>query len=91
MNIFVGNLNSQTTDQQLIALFTPFGLVRSAKVIIDNYSGRSRGFAFVEMPVDSEAEHAIRELNSTSVDAQTLVVNEARPRAERERFSRSRY
>lgn len=91
MNIFVGNLSSQTTEQQLAALFMPFGLVRNSKVIIDNYSGRSRGFAFVEMPVDSEAERAIRELNGASVDTQVIVVNEARPRAERERFSRSRY
>lgn len=91
MNIFVGNLSSQTTEQQLMTLFSPFGMIRSTKVIIDNYTGRSKGFGFVEMPVDAEAERAIRELNSTLMDAQVIVVNEARPRTERERFPKPRY
>ncbi|NLR61035.1 RNA-binding protein [Chitinophaga polysaccharea] len=91
MNIFIGNLSSQTTEQQLTTLFSPFGMVRSTKVIIDNYTGRSKGFGFVEMPVDAEAERAIRDLNSTLMDAQVIVVNEARPRTERERFPRPRY
>ncbi|NLR82746.1 RNA recognition motif domain-containing protein [Chitinophaga eiseniae] len=91
MNIFVGNLSSQTTEQQLTALFSPFGMIRSTKVIMDNYTGRSKGFGFVEMPVDAEAERAIRELNSTLMDAQVIVVNEARPRTEKERFPKPRY
>lgn len=91
MNIFVGNLSSQTTEQQLTTLFSPFGMIRSSKIIIDNYTGRSKGFGFIEMPVDAEAERAIRELNSTLMDAQVIVVNEARPRTERERFPKPRY
>lgn len=91
MNIFVGNLSSQTTEQHLTAQFSPFGIVRNCKIVTDNYTGRSRGFAFVEMPVDAEAERAIRDLNGTAIDSQSIVVNEARPRVERERFSRSRY
>ncbi|TWF33636.1 RNA recognition motif-containing protein [Chitinophaga polysaccharea] len=91
MNIFVGNLNRQTTEQQLAELFSPFGIVRSIKVIMDNYTGRSKGFGFIEMPDDAEAERAIRELNSTSFDTQVIVVNEARPRTEGERFPRLRY
>lgn len=91
MNIFVGNLSSQTTEQHLTAQFSPFGIVRNCKIVTDNYTGRSRGFAFVEMPVDAEAERAIRDLNGTAIDSQSIVVNEAKPRVERERFSRSRY
>ncbi|MBV8256055.1 MAG: RNA-binding protein [Chitinophaga sp.] len=91
MNIYVGNLSSQTTEQQLSDLFIPFGIVRSVKVILDNYTGRSKGFAFVEMPDDAHGERAIRNLNDTVVDRQTIVVNEARPRTERDRFSRPRY
>ncbi|NML40683.1 RNA-binding protein [Chitinophaga sp. G-6-1-13] len=91
MNIFVGNLSSQTTEQQLTALFSPFGIVRNTKIIIDSYSGRSRGFAFLEMPDNGEAERAISDLNGASLDSQAIVVNEARPKTERERFPRSRY
>ncbi|WP_212005597.1 RNA-binding protein [Chitinophaga sp. HK235] len=91
MNLFVGNLSGQTTEQQLTALFSPFGIVQNVKVIIDNYTGRSKGFGFVEMPDDAHAERAIRNLNGTSVDAQTIVVNEARPKTERDRFPRTRY
>ncbi|MBC9914984.1 RNA recognition motif domain-containing protein [Chitinophaga varians] len=91
MNIFVGNLSSQTTEQQLTALFSPFGIVQNAKIIMDNYTDRSRGFGFVEMPDNGEATRAISDLNGTAVDSQAIVVNEARPRTERERFPRSRY
>lgn len=91
MNIFVGNLSSHTTEQQLTELFSPFGIIRSTKIIMDNYTGRSRGFAFLEMPIDAEAECAIRDLNGASVNTQTIIVNEARPKVQRERFSRSRY
>ncbi|RBL89888.1 RNA recognition motif domain-containing protein [Chitinophaga flava] len=91
MNIFVGNLSRETTEQQLTALFSPFGIVQNAKVVIDSYTGRSKGFGFIEMPDDAHAERAIRNLNGTSVDTQTIVVNAARPRTERERFPRTRY
>jgi len=80
MNIFVGNLSSRTTGQQLSSLFSPFGIVSSIKIIFDTYTGRSKGFAFVEMPRDSHAEHAIKNLNSTMLDSQYLVVNEVKTR-----------
>jgi RNA recognition motif-containing protein len=80
MNIFVGNLSSQTTGQQLAGLFSPFGIVRSIKIIFDAYTGRSKGFAFIEMPQDNHAEHAIKILNNARLDSQFIVVNEVRPR-----------
>lgn len=91
MNIYVGNLNWRTTEEQLAGLFSPFGNVGSIKVIYDNYSGRSRGFAFVEMPDNAHAEQAIKELNNSAFDGQTIVVNEARPKIERDRYQRNRY
>ncbi|SHM65170.1 RNA recognition motif. (a.k.a. RRM, RBD, or RNP domain) [Chitinophaga jiangningensis] len=91
MNLFVGNLSDQTTEQQLSELFAPFGAVQSAKVIYDTYSGRSKGFAFIDMPDAAEAERAMRNLNETFLDRKAIVVNEARPRADRERFPRPRY
>lgn len=78
MNIFVGNLSSRTTGQQLSGLFSPFGIVRSIKIIFDTYTGRSKGFAFVEMPQDSHAEHAIKNLNSSMLDSQFIVVSEVK-------------
>ncbi|WP_325537620.1 RNA-binding protein [Chitinophaga sp.] len=91
MNIFVGNLSSRTTEQQLTGLFSSFGIIRSIKIITDTFTQRSKGFAFVEMPDDNEAERAIRHLNSTKLDSQTIVVNEARPREGNSRNSRSGY
>ncbi|RAJ80248.1 RNA recognition motif-containing protein [Chitinophaga dinghuensis] len=91
MNIFVGNLSDQTNEQQLSDLFSPFGIVRNIKVIYDNYTGRSRGFAFIEMPDDAQAEKAIRNLNDSFFDRKAIVVNEAKPRTDRDRSSRSRY
>ncbi|RYG50143.1 MAG: RNA-binding protein [Chitinophagaceae bacterium] len=80
MNIFVGNLGPQTTDEHLKELFAEFGEVQSAKVIKDNYTGQSRGFAFVEVADQSAAEAAIAKLNSMSFMSQTITVNEARPK-----------
>ncbi len=91
MNLFVGNLSDQTNEQQLSELFSPFGIVNSVKVIYDNFTGRSKGFAFVEMPDNAHAERAIRNLNDSFVDRKAIVVNEARPKVDRDRFSRSRY
>ncbi|WP_298737923.1 RNA-binding protein [uncultured Chitinophaga sp.] len=78
MQIFVGNLSCQTTGRQLSGLFSAFGIVRSVKIIFDNYTGRSQGFAFVDMPQDSHAAHAIKVLNSSMLDSQFIVVNEVR-------------
>jgi RNA recognition motif-containing protein len=83
MNIFVGNLSSQTTEKQLETLFTEFGEVKSVKIITDNYTNRSRGFGFVEMSDKTQAETAIEKLNNSSFNTQSIVVNEARPKTER--------
>jgi RNA recognition motif-containing protein len=82
MNIYVGNLSFDTTEDQLRQAFGAFGEVTSAAIITDKYSGESRGFAFVEMPEKSSAIAAISGLNGQELNGRTLNVNEARPRAE---------
>jgi len=82
MNIYVGNLSRETTEDELRQAFEAFGQVTSVNVIKDRYSGESRGFAFVEMTTKSEAQAAINGLNGTSLGERTLSVNEARPRSE---------
>ena len=83
MNIYVGNLPFELTDEELEAAFTEFGEVSSARVIIDRFSGRSRGFGFVEMPTDSKGEAAIAAMNGKEMSGRPLTVNVARPREER--------
>ena len=85
MNIFVAKLSFNTRDQDLLQAFEPFGEVKSAHVIIDKETGRSKGFGFVEMEDDNEAKNAIQQLNGTDLDGFQIVVNEARPREERPR------
>lgn len=80
MNIYVGNLSREVSDEELTNLFTEFGKVSSAKVIRDMFSQESRGFGFVEMPAQAEAQKAISELNTREVKGKKLVVNEARQR-----------
>ena len=80
MNIYVGNLSFDETDQTLEAVFANHGEVDSARVVTDRDSGRSRGFGFVEMPKQPEAEAAIAALNGTEQRGRTLTVNEAKPR-----------
>ncbi|MFC1654191.1 RNA recognition motif domain-containing protein [Myxococcota bacterium] len=82
MKIYVGNLNYDTNDETLMTLFKEFGEVESAKVITDKYSGRSRGFGFVEMPESGDAQKAIEALNGREVDGRSLKVNEARPKGQ---------
>lgn len=82
-NLFVGNLPYSMDSAKLEELFRQAGNVASAKVISDKYSGRSRGFGFVEMATDEEAKKAIEMFNGKDVDGRALVVNEARPREER--------
>jgi RNA recognition motif-containing protein len=77
MNIYVGNLPYKIRDNQLMGLFQPYGEVSSARVIIEKESGRSKGFGFVEMPNDEEANAAIKELNGSLVDGRNIVVNES--------------
>ena len=85
MNIYVGNLSYDVTEDDFRELFVSFGEVESATIIMDRYSGKSKGFGFVEMPNGDEAERAIQELNGEEVMEQGLTVAEARPRRERGR------
>lgn len=80
MNIYVGNLSWNLKDQDLAGLFTPYGEVSSAKIVMDKFTNRSKGFGFVEMPNDDQAQAAISELNGAEVDGRNLVVNESRPK-----------
>lgn len=91
MNIYVGNLAREVTEDELRQKFGAFGQVTSVNIIKDRYSGESRGFAFVEMATKAEAQAAINELNGTSLGDRTLSVNEARPRTEGGRGGGSSY
>ena len=84
MNIYVGNLPFETTEDNLHVTFAEYGEVTSARVITDRMTGRSRGFGFVEMANNNEAEAAIRALNGKDMGGRTLTVNEARPRENRD-------
>ena len=83
MNIYVSNLSWGTKSDSLQDLFAQFGEVSSASIITDRETGRSRGFGFVEMPADEEGQAAIDALNGTDFEGKTIVVNVARPKAER--------
>ena len=83
MNIYVGNLSFDETEDTLETEFATHGEVTSARIITDRFSGRSRGFGFVEMPNQSEAEAAIAALNGREINGRALTVNEARPRDDR--------
>jgi len=83
-NIYVGNLSYSVTDGDLEKMFAPHGSVDQAKVIVDRMTDRSRGFGFVEMSDDKEAQAAIEALNGLEMDGRALVVNVARPRQDRE-------
>lgn len=86
INLFVGNLPYSMTSDDMAQVFAGAGTVVSAKVISDKYSGRSRGFGFVEMSTDEEAKKAIEMYNGKDVDGRALVVNEAKPREDRPRM-----
>ncbi|MCD8182001.1 MAG: RNA-binding protein [Bacteroides sp.] len=83
MNIYISGLNFSTSEADLNELFSEYGEVSSTKVILDRETGRSRGFAFVEMPDDAAAQKAIDELNGAEYDQKTITVNVARPREDR--------
>ena len=85
MNIYVGNLSYQSTEDELRDLFAEFGDVVSAKLIVDRFTGQSKGFGFVEMSNNSEAQKAMDELNGRDVNGRSITVNQARPRQERSR------
>ena len=80
MNIYVGNLSWNLKDQDLQNLFSQYGEVTSAKIVLDKFTNRSKGFGFVEMANDDEAKAAIEALNGTEVDSRSIVVNESRPK-----------
>ena len=82
MNIYVGNMSSETNEEDLKKAFETFGQVTSASIIKDKYSRESKGFGFVEMPSKTEGEAAIEGLNGTDLNGNTLNVNEARPRVD---------
>jgi RNA recognition motif-containing protein len=81
--LYVGNLGYGVTDSDRLQMFQPHGTVQSAQVIMDRDTGRSKGFGFVEMGSDSEAQRAIQALNGKEADGRALTVNEARPREDR--------
>lgn len=81
MNIYVGNLSYKLSEDDLKQIFEEFGEITSVKIIKDKYSGRSKGFAFVEMAEDADAKAAIDKLNGTELDSRKIVVNEARPKS----------
>lgn len=91
MTIYVGNLSHQASEQQLSDLFSTYGEVKSAKIIMDHYTGQPKGFGFVEMQEKSESEAAIQQLNDTDFMERTLSVSEARPRTNNNDRSRNSY
>jgi len=84
-NIYVGNLSYGATEEEIRQAFAQYGEVSSVNIITDRETGRSRGFAFVEMPNADEAKEAIKNLNETELAGRAVTVNEARPRADRPR------
>jgi RNA recognition motif-containing protein len=82
VNIYVGNLSYQVTDEDLRTAFQNYGEVSSATVIMDKFSNRSKGFGFVEMVREEDAEAAIKEMNNTDLKGRQITVNQARPRTE---------
>jgi RNA recognition motif-containing protein len=89
MNIYVSNLGFSVQDEDLREYFAEYGEVTSAKVITDKFTNRSRGFGFVEMPDETAAQKAIKELNGAVVEGRSISVNVARPREERSNTKKS--
>ncbi len=85
MNIYVGNLPFDVSEENLHKVFEPFGQVSSVKIVMDKYSGQPRGFAFVEMPEKTEGQAAIENLNGKELMGRKINVNEAHPRPDRKR------
>jgi RNA recognition motif-containing protein len=89
-NIYVGNLDFRTTEDQLKAAFETYGAIERITIARDQFSGQSRGFGFVEMTNNAEGEKAIEALNGSQMDGRSISVNEARPKAERKSFGGNR-
>lgn len=90
MNIYISNLSFSTSDAGLKDLFAEYGDISSAKVITDRETGRSRGFGFVEMPDDEQAQKAIAELNEKEFDGKVINVTVAKPKTEKRDFNNNR-
>ena len=90
MNMYVGNLSFSVNEDDLKEIFSEFGEVASVNIIMDKFSGQSKGFGFVDMPNNSEADKAIKALNGIQFKGRNIKVNQARPRGERS-SRRSRY
>ncbi|MGD9930298.1 MAG: RNA recognition motif domain-containing protein [Mangrovibacterium sp.] len=80
MNIYVGNLDFKVNEDELKEIFEEYGTVNSSKVVTDNFSGRSKGFGFIIMDDQTEADKAVNELNGATLENRKMVVNEAKPR-----------
>ena len=83
MNIYVGNLSYDVTEDEIRDIFSPHGEISSLSIIKDKYSGQSKGFGFVEMPNQAEAEEAIKALNESELKGRNIKVNQAKPKEER--------
>ena len=90
MNIYVGSLSYDVTEDEIRDVFTPYGEISSISIIKDKFSGKSKGFGFVEMPKQEEAEEAIKCLDESEMKGRNIKVNEARPKEERPK-RRERY
>ena len=88
MNIFVAKMNFNTDENMLRELFEGYGEVSSVKIIMDKFTGRSKGYGFVEMPDDNEATQAIQDLNNQEFDGRTIVVKKAEPRERKSNYNR---
>ncbi|KMQ51791.1 RNA-binding protein [Chitinispirillum alkaliphilum] len=85
MNIYVGNLSYDSTEEEIRELFGQYGEVSSVSLITDKYTGRAKGFGFVEMPNNDQAQQAVQSLSNQEVKGRKITVNEARPRSDRPR------
>ena len=90
MNLYIGNMAREVTDEDLQEAFAQYGEVSSAKVIRDNFNQLSKGFGFVEMPSNREADAAIKALNRTEIKGSRIQISEARPKSEKRRGYRGR-
>ena len=91
MNIYVGQLPYNTSEEELKALFTEYGEVASLNLITDKFSGQSKGFGFVEMPNNAEADQAIKGLNKSMLKGREIKVNQAEERRKKSTFRKRRY
>ncbi|WP_448382692.1 RNA recognition motif domain-containing protein [Desulfosoma sp.] len=91
MNLYVGNLAYSVTEEDLRAAFHEHGQVESVNIIMDRYTGQSKGFGFVEMPSNADADKAIKALNGTDLKGRAITVNQAKPRNNTRSFRGPRY